>query len=359
MEEPLPPFGSCNLSAINLAEFVKNPFTKNAEFDYDSFDIIVRNGVVFLNEILDYNMENHPLKEQIEVSRDLRQIGLGIMGLSDMFIKTGITYGSDESIQLSKKIGKAMINSALQESALLANINGTFPKYDKKSVLSSPYLNRVATKKTMELVEEYGLYNSQLLTIAPTGSTSTMLGISGGLEPIFQLSYNRRTETLNDGDTYYKVFTPIAKEYMNANGIKTEDCLPDYFVTSSDIHFKDRIDVQSAWQEFIDASISSTVNLPNETTVEEVEDLYMYAYDKGLKGITIFRDGCARFGILTSDEPKTSKADKIEELQIKIDELAIESLQENPDICPMCDGKMFHSGGCEECQDCGYSPCSI
>ena len=358
-EEPLPAFGSCNLSSINLAEFVKNPFTKNARFDFEEFETIVRNGVVYLNEILDENMNNHPLEQQKEVSRDLRQIGLGIMGLADMFIKMGITYGSEESVKISKEIAKFMLNIALQESAMLAKKYGTFPKYNQDSVMKSEFFKCNTWSDTRHLIEEYGLRNSQLLTIAPTGSISTMIGVSGGIEPIFQKSYIRKSETLHDEDVYYRVFTPIVREYMDMNNISNEDDLPEFFVTSSDLHYRDRINVQAAWQQYIDASISSTVNLPESTTVEEIADLYMYAWEMGLKGITVYRDGCSRGGILITEKSKKSRLDKIDELKLEMDKLIVEELEENPDKCPMCGGRLIHSGGCSECQDCGYSPCSI
>jgi len=131
------------------------------------------------------------------------------------------------------------------------------------------------------------------------------------------------------------------------------------FITTSNLNYKDRIDVQAAWQQYIDASISSTVNVPNEFTVEEVEELYLYAWERGLKGVTIYRDGCARSGILITDKPKESRQDKIDELKNELNKLAAEQIEENPEICPICGGTMMHSGGCSECQDCGYSPCSF
>ncbi len=280
------------------------------------------------------------------------------MGQADMFIKMGIRYGSEESISLIHKIGKVLINEALRQSALLAKEYGAFPKYKAETVLKSPFLLANADEDVYELIKTYGLRNSQLLTIPPTGSISTLIGCSNGVEPIFQLSYTRKTESLHNVDTYYKVFTPIVKEYMELHNIQNEEDLPDFFVTTSNLNYKDRIDVQAAWQQYIDASISSTVNVPNEFTVEEVEDLYMYAWKKGLKGITIFRDGCARLGILTTDKPKT-RLDKIDELKNELNKLAFEQLQEDPSKCPLCGGKLIHSGGCAECQDCGYSPCSI
>lgn len=358
-EEPLPAFGSCNLSSINLSEFVIDPFTDNAKFDFDSFKVMVRHGVIFLNEILDENMLLHPLKEQREMSKNYRQIGLGIMGLADMFIKMGIRYGSKESIDLIHRIGYIMINEALTQSALLAKEHGPFPKYNADAVLSSPFLMANARKETLELIKKYGLRNSQLLTIPPTGSISTLIGCSNGIEPIFQISYTRKTQSLYNEDTYYTVFTPIVKEYMDLKGIYEVDKLPDYFVTTANLDYRERINVQAAWQRYIDASISSTVNVPNDFTPQEVEDLYMYAWHKGLKGITIYRDGCERSGILITDKKQQSRIDKINELKRELDMLIVEELKENPNRCPMCGGNLIHSGGCSECQDCGYSPCSI
>ena len=357
-EETLPAFGSCNLASINLGEFVKNPFTKYARFEFEKFAEMVHNGVIYLNEVLDENMLLHPLPQQREMSRDLRQIGLGIMGLADMLIKLGIRYGSNESISLIHQVGRTMVNEALRQSSLLAKEHGTFPKYNAEAVLKSPFLNANADNDVLELIRENGLRNSQILTIPPTGSISTLIGCSNGVEPIFQVAYTRKSESLHHEDTYYKVFTSIVKEYMDENNINREEDLPDFFVTTTNLNYKDRIEVQAAWQQYIDASISSTVNVPNEFTVEQVEGLYMYAWEKGLKGITIYRDGCARSGILITNKPK-DRLDRIDELQEELNQLASEQLKEDPDTCPMCGGKLNHTGGCSECQDCGYSPCSI
>lgn len=357
-EETLPAFGSCNLSSINLSEYVKHPFTKYARFEFEKFGEMVRNGVIYLNEVLDENMNLHPLEQQREMSRDLRQIGLGIMGLADMFIKMGVRYGSSESISLIHQIGRIMVNEALRQSALLAEKDGPFPRFNLDAVLASPFLKENADEDVLEMIKEHGLRNSQLLTIPPTGSISTLVGCSNGVEPIFQVSYTRKSESLHHEDTYYKVFTPIIKEYMEENNLSYEEELPDFIVTTSNLEYKERIEVQATWQQYIDASISSTVNVPNEFTVDQVEELYLYAWERGLKGITIYRDGCARSGILITNNKK-SNIDKIEELQEEIMQLAEEQLKEDPDTCPMCGGKLNHSGGCSECQDCGYSPCSI
>ena len=357
-EETLPAFGSCNLSSINLSEFVKNPFTKYARFEFERFGELVRNGVIYLNEVLDENMKMHPLPQQREMSEKLRQIGLGIMGVSDMFIKLGVRYGSSESISLVHQIGRTMINEALRQSALLAKEDGPFPSYNADALLKSPFLISNADEDVLELVTKHGLRNSQLLTIPPTGSISTLIGCSNGLEPIFQVSYTRKSESLHAEDTYYKVFTPIIKEYMDVNNLSREEELPDFIITTSNLDYRERIEMQAAWQQYIDASISSTVNVSNEFTVDEVEKLYMYAWEMGLKGITIYRDGCSRSGILITNKSK-DKLSRIDELQQELSELAAEQLKDDPDTCPMCGGELIHSGGCSECQSCGYSPCSI
>ena len=301
-EEPLPAGGSCLLGSINLSEFV----TSDKKFNFDDFCETVRIAVRALNTVLDEGLPKHPLKEQRETVRDWRQIGLGIFGLADMLIKLEIPYGSKESLKLCDKIGHNMAKSAIAESVSLAQLNGSYPKYSEK-ILESSYFKRHTTDNTTKFAKEYGLYNSQLLTIAPTGTLSTMLGVSGGIEPIFANSYTRLTKSLHNEDVEYKVYTPIVEEYMQKHGLTEEEQLPNWFVTSGTIEIDNRIAMQSIWQKHIDASISSTVNLPNAATVEDVEKLYMHAWQQGLKGITVFRDGCSRAAILstpTKEEPE-------------------------------------------------------
>ena len=301
-EEPLPAGGSCLLGAINLAAFVRN-----GKFDWDDFNRTVNIAVKALNNVLDEGLERHPLAEQRKTVRDWRQIGLGIMGLADMLIKLGIEYGSPDSITLCDAIGYSMARNAIVASADIAGYAGCYDKYNEQYVTTSPFFAehiKPDDEEAWSFVEANGLRNSQLLTIAPTGSISTMIGVSGGIEPIFANYYERTTKSLHGHDEVYKVYTPIVKEYMDAHGIKDELGLPSYFVTSATIPIKRRIDMQSVWQKHIDASISSTVNLPNEATVDDVKDLYMYAWEKHLKGITVYRAGCKRAGILNADTNK-------------------------------------------------------
>lgn len=302
-EEPLPAGGSCLLGSINLAEFACD-----TGFDFESFKHCVKSSVIALNEVLDEGLPLHPLKEQRESVYDWRQIGLGIFGLSDLLIKLGIKYGSPEAIDLCDMIGHTMADMAIKTSAVLAKEYGVYPKYKPEAVEQSAFYSKNALGETKELVESFGLRNSQLLTIAPTGSLSTMIGVSGGIEPIFANYYTRKTESLKGHDEYYKVYTPIVKGYMEKHGLKDDSELPDYFVTAQTLDYKNRIYMQSIWQSHIDASISSTVNVPNDFTVEQVEGLYMTAWDAGLKGVTIFRDGCKRAGILTTSSTKENDA---------------------------------------------------
>lgn len=305
-EEPLPAGGSCLLGSLNLSEFVRDAFTDHASFDFDGLKHAVKVSVRALNEVLEEGLPMHPLPEQRESVNDWRQIGLGIMGLADMLIKMGITYGESEALELCDQIGFLMADTAIAASAMLAKEKGPFPKYKQENILSTPYFQANTSEGTVELVKKYGMRNSQLLTIAPTGTLSTMLGISGGIEPVYANYYERKTESLHGTDVYYKVYTKIVENYMKDFKITDDSNLPEYFVTAMALEYHQRIDMQSVWQRHIDASISSTVNVPNRFTVEETENLYLYAYEKGLKGITIFRDGCRRLGVLSTEETKKS-----------------------------------------------------
>jgi ribonucleoside-diphosphate reductase alpha chain len=235
LEEPLPNGGSCLLGSINLSAYVENEQFNMEQFKKD-IHIIVKG----MNEVLDQGLPLHPLAIQRETVRDYRQIGIGIMGLADMLIKMGVQYDTDEALEVCDIIGFNLANESIKASALLAKEEGAYPKY-KKEILRSRFLKNNTTPETYDLVRKYGLRNSQILTIAPTGTLSTMLGISGGIEPIFSLSYTRKTESLHGEDVYYKVFTPIADKYMKEHGLTEEEQLPNFFVTAQTLNpFKRR-----------------------------------------------------------------------------------------------------------------------
>jgi len=302
-EEPLPAGGSCLLGSINLAEFVD----EFGNLDFDSLADATFTATMALNEVLDEGLPLHPLQEQRDSVRDWRQIGLGIFGYADMLIKMGVTYGSEEALELTEHIARHILNYATQASTTLAYTKGPFPMYNHDKLIKSKFYDQNIDQWVKDYVDKYGLRNSQIITIPPTGTLSTMIGVSGGVEPIFANYYTRKTESLHGENVEYKVYTPIVKEYMDKNGLTDDSQLPDYFVTSSDIKPIDRVKTQSVWQQYVDASISSTVNLPEGATVDDVAKIYIDAYKYGLKGITVFRSGCRRAGILTTSSSKPNE----------------------------------------------------
>lgn len=343
-EKPLIEGGSCLLASINESEFVKN-----GVFDYESFAKLVADAIRYLDDVLEEGIPFLPLPEQREAVVKYRQLGLGLMGEADMLIKLGIKYGSEEHLDMIDELGIVMSNIALQTSSLLAKERGVYPEFDMESVLQSTYLNTVATEETMEMIKLYGLRNSELLSIAPTGSISTMLGVSGGIEPIFANYYTRESKSFGE---FYKVYTPIVEKYMKEHGITDDKDLPEYFVTSATIGARNRIAVQGRWQKYIDSAISSTVNLPNSAEPYQIANIYVEAWKQGLKGITVFRTGCQRTGILTLDGDSKTESEAETEFKSKL-------INSKYGHCPDCGGIIERvENGCSICMDCGYSGCA-
>lgn len=315
-EQPLAAKSACDLGSINLSELVLYPFTARARFDFEMFGKAIDIAIRALDEIIDENKDNHALPEQKEMSLNYRNIGLGTMGMWDMLCKLKLKYGSQESKDFINMLFGYMFRRAVIASSKLAKEKGAFPKYDS-NVLKSTIIKRHFTDEELHKLEidKYGLRNCSLLSIAPNGSIGSMLNISTGCEPIFQISYKRKTESLNGKDSYYDVYTKTAKQYMD---LFHTDKLPDYFVSAGDIDWKDRIDIQAIMQDHIDTAISSTINLPNSATIDEIEQLYLYAWEQGLKGVTIFRDGCKRAGILTTDKKKDNNKKENKEDDYKL-----------------------------------------
>lgn len=294
---------SCLLGSINLSEFVKNEFSiEKAKINYDELAKTVIIAVKALNEVLIEGMDLHPLKIQRDSVHDYRAIGLGFFGVGDMLIKLGLKYGSKESLETLEKIFKFIARIAVKTSLILAKEHGYFPKCKPDLLIKSEFIKNLDLDEgTINEIKKYGLFNSQLLTCAPTGSISTLLQVSSGVEPNFAFSYNRRTVSLNSEETTYKVDANIVEKYKKMNNVSS---LPDFFVTANDINPEDRIKVQSVLQRYIDASISSTINLPENTTIEEIERIYTMAWYYKLKGITIWRNNCQRQAILSVDNTK-------------------------------------------------------
>ena len=311
-EQPLGKHMACNLCSINVSEYVLNPWTDNARIDYISLGKDLIEIVSEMDKVLEENLDRHALPEQKAECQKWRNIGIGIMGLADLFVKMGVKYGSPDSVGIAKVLMRFLFREAVKISAANGRIYGNFPGYDPKVWDSSIIKNAFTEEEIDVLKKQNTLRNCSLLSIAPTGSIGTLLNISTGVEPFFALSYNRRTESMN-GETY-KVEIKAIEEYRKATGNQGD--LPDYFVTSAEIPWKERINIQAALQEFCDTAISSTVNLPRETTIEDVKELYKYAWMEGCKGITIYRDG-SRDPILSTDK-KEEKPVNLEQISEQV-----------------------------------------
>ena len=320
-EEPLPAGGSCLLGALNLSAFVEAPFSKTPAFNLPEFKSAVRIAIRALNDVLDEGLPLHPLPEQRETVRDWRQIGLGIMGFGDMLLMLGYNYDTQDALRMIKIIGETLVQVGLDESCKLAKEYGAFPKCDGDKLLDSNFIkwhyeNKTIKKDLADRIHTFGLRNSQLFTIAPTGSISTMLGVTGGVEPIFATHYTRKTESLHGEEKYYDVYTPIV-QYMLDNKI-IDKLQVKTIATAQNINPFDRVQVQGKWQEYIDASISSTVNLVEDTSEETIFQLYVAAWECGCKGLTVYRAGCKKEGVLTVDKPKEEKVPTPSENTIQI-----------------------------------------
>lgn len=324
-EQPLGKHMACNLCSINLAAYIKSPYkvpynshnSTDTKF-YSNFDLItlcndVKSIVREMDIVLEENISRHALPEQREMAAKYRNIGIGIMGLADLVASYGLKYGCKESVDFAGRIIREIFRTALKESVEIAKEKGNFPGYNSK-IWDSEIIKNAFTKEEIEEFKKTDcLRNCSLISIAPTGSIGTMFNVSTGCEPFFALSYNRRTESMNKQT--YKVDIKAVQDYREAT--KNYGELPEFFITAKDISWKERIDMQAALQEFTDAAISSTINLPKETTIEDVEELYKYAWKKGLKGITIYREGSRDPILFTDKEIKEIDTPKIETTDIK------------------------------------------
>lgn len=299
-EQALENYGNCCLGNINLSLFVKDEFTKDARVDWENLDRSLSYSVRFLDNTLDYNEDKHPLGFQTDASQRSRRIGVGFTGFGDMLAKLGKKYDSEDAVEFTDNIFNHIKNTVYLSSSKLAEEKGTFSAYDPEEHLKSPFLDSLAPE-VLEKVRSKGLRNACILTVPPVGSGSVLAGTSSGIEPIFALSYFRRSESLSKEQ--FKVYHPLVGSYMEKFGISGEEDLPETFVTSHEIKPEFRVRMQSAIQKHIDSCISSTVNLPNDISLEEVEKIYFQSWKNGCKGITIYREG-SREGILITEQQK-------------------------------------------------------
>ncbi|MBC5647265.1 vitamin B12-dependent ribonucleotide reductase [Christensenella tenuis] len=305
-EQPLLPFESCNLGSINLdAMLIKKG--NQYEIDYQEFEKTIRNAVHFLDNVITVN--NYPLAEIREMTQSTRKIGLGLMGFADILYKLRIPYNSDEAIALAEKVMKFLRDTARDASGELAKERGTFPTYSESVFKSKGMVQRNAT----------------VTTIAPTGTISIICGASSGIEPIFGLSYIRNVmdndelleihpyfeEVMKERGLYSKeLMSKIAQEGTIAHMEEIPQEIRDVFVTAHDITPEYHIRMQAAFQKYTDNAVSKTVNFPREATQNDVRMVYELAYELGLKGVTIYRDGSRDAQVLNIG--KVNKAENSE-----------------------------------------------
>lgn len=295
-------YDACLLGSMMLDKYVE----KDKTFNIPEFKKDVKIAVRALNNVQEEGIKTLPLQEQRDTATKTRQIGLGVAGMATALIKMGIKYGSKKACLIIEDIVKCMLNTAVEESANIAKIRGTFEGYDLELTKKSPMWN-LLFDDVKHLVEQNGLANLKLLSIAPTGSLATMIDVSSGIEPYFRLSYTRKTESLKGKDEYYEVKIPLVEQYLKENNT---NILPEYFVDSSMIEWHDRINMQASAQKYVDNSISSTINLPRGTTHDEIYELYEYGYQAGLKGLTIYVDGTLDSQILIDKNSEENKEEK-------------------------------------------------
>ncbi len=356
-EIPLCPYDSCRLLAINLYSFVNNPFTAEASFDYEKLTTMVRKAQRIMDDIIDLEMEkidlilskidSDPEPEEVKgPERNLwlkikektlrgRRTGLGTTAEGDMIAAMGLRYGTPEATDFSVSVHRAVALAAYTESVEMAAQRGAFEVYDTAREANNPYIRRIAEADPglYEKMARQGRRNIACLTIAPTGTTSLMTRTSSGIEPVFMPVYKRRRKiNANDssvhvdyvddsGDAFeeYIVYHPKFLDWMKLNGIDTEkkytqeeldqlvDRSPYAGATANEIDWLEKVNMQGKIQKWVDHSISVTINLPKDITVEAVESLYRHAWHAGCKGCTVYRDG-SRSGVLVSIEENKKKA---------------------------------------------------
>ena len=308
-EQPLLPYESCNLGSINL-----NRFIKNESIDYEKLKKAVEISVHFLDNVIDMN--KYPIKKIEEETKKNRKIGLGVMGFADMLIDLKIPYDSEEAVKKAEEVMEFIQNTSKNASGKLAEKRGNFPNY----------------KYSIYAKQNIPMRNATTTTIAPTGSISMIADASSGIEPIFSLAYYKQ---VLDGKrfpyTYERLFTELKsrgvysdelaeKIIENRGSIKSIEAIPDdikeVFVTAMDISYKSHIDIQAAFQKYVDNAVSKTINMPNSAVVDDVKEAYNYAYRKGLKGITVYRDGSRDVQVLVT-------ASKEDEAKLKSKEMFI------------------------------------
>jgi ribonucleoside-diphosphate reductase alpha chain len=284
-EVPLPPYGACDLGSINLARFVSSPFTAEANLDRNAIAKTVRIAVRLLDNVVD--VSSFPLRQQQTQAKATRRIGLGITGLADALVMLRLNYGDPAGRTLASETMQSIRDTAYRTSVQLAREKGPFPDFDPDKLLTAPFVAALPDDIRAGITE-YGIRNSHLIAIAPTGTISLLAGnVSSGIEPVFAASYRRSILDETGTPQDFQLTDYAVALWRNQNG--SGSGLPDEFVTAGDLDIEAHLDMQAALQPFVDNSISKTINVPQDIPFEQFHRTYDLAYDKGLKGCTVFR----------------------------------------------------------------------
>ncbi|WP_071460103.1 vitamin B12-dependent ribonucleotide reductase [Bacillus massilinigeriensis] len=364
-EQPLAPYSVCNLAAVNLAEMADRE-TKSVNFD--KLKRTVEVGVRMQDNVIDATP--YFLKDNKHQALGERRVGLGVMGLHDLLIYCETEYGSEKGNELVDKVFETIATTAYRASIELAKEKGSFPFLVGESVeetnrLRNAFIETGFMQKMpediRESVLEHGIRNSHLLTVAPTGSTGTMVGVSTGLEPYFSFSYFRSGRL----GKFIEVKADIVQEYLDKHPEADSENLPHWFVTAMELKPEAHADVQCVIQRWIDSSISKTVNAPKGYSVEQVEKVYERLYKGGAKGGTVYVDGSRDTQVLTlkaeenSFEESTTKTEKAKQHVVLVDTISelrstnVTIGSEVGNTCPVCrKGTVKEIGGCNTCTNC-------
>jgi ribonucleoside-diphosphate reductase alpha chain len=365
-EQPLAPYSVCNLAAVNLAEMA-NKDTKTV--DFEKLIKTVEVGVRMQDNVIDATP--YFLPENKHQALGERRVGLGVMGLHDLLIYCETEYGSEEGNVLVDKVFETIATTAYRASIELAKEKGSFPFLEGEETAETNRLREAFTQTgfmskmpadILDGVKEYGIRNSHLLTVAPTGSTGTMVGVSTGLEPYFSFSYFRSGRL----GKFIEVKADIVQEYLDNHPEADPNNLPAWFVSAMELAPEAHADVQCVIQRWIDSSISKTVNAPKGYSVDQVQKVYERLYKGGAKGGTVYVDGSRDTQVLTL-KAEDNTFDETEEVETKekskvvlvdtINDLRSTNVtigNEVGNTCPVCrEGTVEDLGGCNTCTSCG------
>ncbi|MBT7759431.1 MAG: adenosylcobalamin-dependent ribonucleoside-diphosphate reductase, partial [Rhodospirillaceae bacterium] len=297
-EQPLPPYGACLLGSVNLARLVQDPFGPDAALDLEVLRGLVTTAVRMLDNAID--VSRFPLPEQENEALAKRRIGLGVTGLADALIFCQARYGSDQAVALTQSWLGEVRRAAYLASIELAKEKGAFPLFEAEAYLAGDSVMEL-DDDVRAAIGEHGIRNALLTSIAPTGTISIFAdNVSSGLEPVFAFTY-RRHVTMPDGGRREETVSDYAYRKFRAMFGEAAQ-LPDYFVTAAALAPSDHVRMQAAVQTYIDASISKTINLPEDISFEAFKDVYMQAYDTGCKGCTTYRPNEVTGAVLEAEE---------------------------------------------------------